>query len=262
MERETLLKKIIITAGDETLKYFDAPLKKFIKSHSEDYATKGDLASEKIIISAIKKNFPNDGIISEESKDYKTGSDYVWIIDPLDGTWNYAHGIPIYGVLVAVAKKDEIILGGMFFPKLKDFYFASKSKGAYRNGIRIRCSDKSDMAHLRCCGSLNPSNEEEYARQIRSLATEINDLWLTEFGTCAYDIALVASGNSHFYIHQKTKYGHIWDVAAPSIILKESGCKITNMIGENWAIKDKFDIVAANPSLHAKIMEAMVKKKK
>jgi myo-inositol-1(or 4)-monophosphatase len=267
MERGQLLKKIIIEAGNETLKYYGKTGIHHTKEHVEDVVTKADIKSEKIIVDAIKKYFPQDGIISEESKDYKTKSEYVWIIDPLDGTWNFSKEIPIFGVLIAVAKKDDVIIGGAYFPYFKEFYFAEKSQGAYRNNKKITCSDKKDITHLRSTGYVQPEGYMEtkaiHRKQMMNLINEIKniDLWCTEFGCGAYDMTLVASGRSHCFISPAAG-GNVWDIAAPSIIMSEAGCLVTNFKNKLWQTKDKSDIISANPIIHSKLMQIMNKPEK
>jgi myo-inositol-1(or 4)-monophosphatase len=265
MDREQLLKKIIIDAGKETLKFYGKKGVKYTtKSNIEDFVTEADLHSEKIIVGAIKKYFPEDGIISEESKDYKKSSEYVWIIDPLDGTWNFSKEIPLYGILIAVAKNDEVILGGSYFPYFNEFYFAAKGKGAYRNKKKITCSDKKDINHLRSTGYVQPEGymekEPVHRTQMMNLINKINaiDLWCTEFGCGAYDMALVASGRSHCFISPAAG-GNVWDIAAPSIIMAEAGCKVTNFENKRWQLTDKSDIISANPYIHGQIMQIMNK---
>ncbi|MFA6073659.1 MAG: inositol monophosphatase [Candidatus Woesearchaeota archaeon] len=254
MKREELLKKITLVAGKETLKWFGKTGVKYTKKHSEDVVTEADLQSEKILVTAIKKHFPEDGIISEESSDYNTDAEYVWIMDPLDGTWNFSKNIPIYGVLVAIAKKREVIAGAAYFPKLDEFYFAQLGKGATLNGKKIICSDKKEIINLRISGHLQP--EGEFKKQTNKLfdALETKRCWYTDMGCGAYDMCLVAAGKSHLGYFPAIG-GQIWDVAAPYIIMGEAGCKLTNVLGERVNLNDKINAVAANPTLHKKIMK-------
>jgi myo-inositol-1(or 4)-monophosphatase len=259
MEREKLLEKIIVEAGKETLKFYGKAKVKYTKKNVEDVTTEADLRSEKIIVDAIKKHFPNDGIVSEESKDYNTNSEYVWIIYPLDGSWNFFNGIPLYAVLAAVAKKGELIVGGAYFPYFKEFYFAEKGMGAFLNKKKIFCSDKRNMEGLRSTGYMRL--REENRKQMVSLLEEADKIkiWNTEFGCGAYDMALVASGKSHFFITPATGT-NIWDIAAPAIIMKEAGCKVTTFMDRDWQPTEKTDVLAANPYLHGQLMNIMNRK--
>ncbi|MGV8163064.1 MAG: inositol monophosphatase family protein [Candidatus Nanoarchaeia archaeon] len=253
-EKRKSIKKITLEAGKETLKYFGKIGSKYTKKHSEDVVTEADLRSEKIIVTAIKKYFPKDGIISEESPDYNIDAEYVWIVDPLDGTWNFSKAIPIYGVLIAIARKKEVMAGAAYFPKINEFYFAQKGKGATLNGKRIFCSDKQDITNLRISAHMQP--EGKFKKQTMKLlnAIETKHCWYTDFGCGGYDMCLVASGRAHLGYFPGIG-GHIWDNAAPYIIMGEAGCKLTNILGERVNIDGKIEAVAANPKLHKKIMK-------
>jgi myo-inositol-1(or 4)-monophosphatase len=268
MERKQLLEKIIIEAGDEIMKLYGKKHEMHIKTNDENFATEADIRSESLIINSIKKHFPKDGIISEESSDYNIKSDYVWVIDPLDGTWNFANGIPIFSVLIAVikkdsikstkneSKKDEVILGGAYFPYMNDFYFAEKGKGAYKNKIKITCSDKTNLDNARGTGFVQLGGE--YKKQMLKFSKAMADhrMWHTEFGCGAYDMMLVASGKSHYFITQRD---NLWDVAAPSIILKEAGCRVTYINNEDWVPQKDTDMITANPQIHKQIMNIIGK---
>lgn len=115
-EYSYFLKKIIVKAGKETLKYQWKVEIQYTKRDKDDYVTQADLASNKIITSAIKKNFPDHGIISEEDPKYKSDSEYVWIIDSLDGTRNFKLGVPTYAVMIVLAKKGKVIMGSVYVP--------------------------------------------------------------------------------------------------------------------------------------------------
>ena len=142
MNREQLLKKIIVQAGKKTLKYFGKKLTKNIKTHDADFATIADSESNDFLISEITKNFPDDGILSEESTNRKGKSGYLWVIDPLDGTYNFSHNIVYFGVMIALIKNNYVIAPGIYLPYFNDLYFAIKGKGSFKNNKRIYCSNK------------------------------------------------------------------------------------------------------------------------
>ena len=221
----------------------------------------GDVVLATPLIREVKKHFPDDGIISEESSDYNTSAEYVWIIDPLDGTWNFSRAIPIYGVLVAIAKRKEVIAGAAYFPKLEEFYFAQKEKGATLNGKKIHCSDKSDLEHMRILGSFEPDGKLQEKTRKLFVALKNKRSWFAEYGGSGYDMALVAAGRAHAAYFPAVG-GHIWDVAAPAIIMGEAGCVLTNLSGERVNMEGKIEVVAANPVLHKKLMKIINNKKR
>src|SRR4026209_290057 len=146
-----MLKETLINATEAGAKvllhYFNA--KNLLISNKEgvnNLVTEADHASEKAIIDTIKQQFPDHFIMSEEVGEMAKDSEYKWIIDPIDGTVNYAHGIPLCCVSVAVEKNGEIILGAVLNPNMKEFFFAEKGKGASLNDIRIRVSEQTEVS--------------------------------------------------------------------------------------------------------------------
>jgi myo-inositol-1(or 4)-monophosphatase len=256
MKREELLKKITLEAGKETLKLFNKKdLKKKSKAYEGDFVTEADILSHNLITEAIKRNFPNDGIISEEDKDYCTDAEYLWIIDPIDGTFNFASNIPIFAVIIGLAKNKEMIAGAIYFPYMKDLYYAEKGKSAFLNNKKIHCASKSNLDNARTTGYIIPVKGLEKELIRINMAFSKSYCWNTEFGCGAYDTMLLASGKSHCFIAPPSSYGGVWDLAAPAIILREAGCKVTNMRGKEWNIKDGPQMIAANPEIHKKIMK-------
>jgi myo-inositol-1(or 4)-monophosphatase len=109
-----------------------------------DIVTQADITSNELISKAIKKNYPSHGIISEEGEGYQTDSDYVWYIDPLDGTKNFASHTPLFGINIALVFKGDVTHAAVYLPYLKDYIYAEKGKGAFLNGKKAFCSQKED----------------------------------------------------------------------------------------------------------------------
>ena len=139
---EKFIQQITKKAGHAILKKFGKIGVKYTKEHINDVVTEADLAANRIIINAIKKQYPNHGIISEESGEYQKDAEYVWIIDPLDGTINFANHIPFFAVMIGLAQKGEMELGAIYNPCTQEFIFAKKRKGAFLNGKRVFCSKR------------------------------------------------------------------------------------------------------------------------
>ena len=145
-----LMKTLIVKAGKETLTYFGKTDLNFTtKKHAADLLTEADLASNTTLIDGIKEIYPGHGIISEEEPVQDDKKKYVWIIDPLDGTNNFKNSIPIYSVIVGLAKQNqnkelEMIAGAVYIPALNELYQASMGNGAFLNDKRIVCSPKED----------------------------------------------------------------------------------------------------------------------
>ena len=121
---EKFIQQITKKAGDLTKKYYGKIGVAYTKQNKGDVVTKADLLSNNLIVNAIKKNYPTHGIISEELKAENANAEYVWVIDPLDGTRNYSTKTPMYGVIVALAHKKKVIMGAINIPILDEMYFA------------------------------------------------------------------------------------------------------------------------------------------
>lgn len=249
---ERFIQKIAKAAGAAVLKRFGKDGVHYTKSeHRGDAVTKADLLSDKIITSAIKKKYPKHGIISEESGKSNVDSEYVWIIDPIDGTFNFATGIPLFGVMVALAHKTRIVLSAIYLPATEEFFFAKRGKGAYLNGKRIHCSRVSDFSASAGIGPtwLRPRAVRFIGRMIKH--SKNKRMMFNGYGSIAVDAAYIAAGRRDWF----AAFGaHVHDYAPISLLMQESGCKITNTGGEPWTMKD-LEIVAANPVLHKQLLK-------
>jgi fructose-1,6-bisphosphatase/inositol monophosphatase family enzyme len=247
---EKFLKDKIVEAGHATYKLLGKTGVKYTKENSMDVVTKADLLSNKIIVNAIKKNFPTHGIISEEQKDENINNEYVWIIDPIDGTLNYSRGIPLYGVFIALAKNKEIIMGASYLPAFKELYFAQKGKGAFLNGRRVKCGNtKTIVESYGMIGSVWRKGRDKLTNNILSLIGD-KTAWIGSLGSAAVNAGHVSCGKKDWTI---MRGGGIWDYAAAVILLREAGCKVTKYDGSEWKFGDK-EIVAANPILHKEVL--------
>jgi myo-inositol-1(or 4)-monophosphatase len=247
---ESFIKNITVKAGKETLRLFGKIGVKYIKTSKIDVVTEADLRSEHIIVSGIKKRFPDHGIISEESPDFNIDKDYLWIIDPLDGTRNYSRHTPEYGVMVALCYKKEVIMSTIYLPYFKELYFARKGKGAYLNNVKIRCASTKEY---KFSFGITVSIWRKHNKKLMNLLVDAagdDSVWISSFGAAAMIHCMIASGKRDWTIIQNHK---IWDVAAGYLLMKESGCKITQLNGKPWNIKDS-DMVAASPALYKELL--------
>ena len=144
MLKETLL-NAVHAGGAQMQHYFNGRFTISSKSNINDLVTEADHASEKAIIEIIQKNYPDHFILSEETGEIKTTSEYKWIIDPIDGTINFANGIPICCVSIGLEKDGEIIMGSVYNPFMNELFVAEKKKGATLNNKKIQVSNKSNV---------------------------------------------------------------------------------------------------------------------
>lgn len=251
MYKETLIKATNAGAA-ELKKYFNG---KFTISHKEginDLVTQADFASDKAIRSIIKSDFPDHGIVSEESDEKISTSEYKWIIDPIDGTVNFANAIPICCVSIGLQYKEEMLMGAVYNPIMNEFYFAEKGKGATLNGEKISVSDKTEvMTSCLVTGFpytyLDQPNGplEVFSKLIRK------GVPVRRLGSAAIDLCWVAAGRfDGFYEH----YLHPWDSAAGFLIVEEAGGKVTNLKGEKYS-PYKPGIIATNGKIHEELVK-------
>lgn len=250
---EDFIQDIARRAGELTLQYFNKAEVQYTKSHALDVVTQADLASNKLIVGAIAEKFPNDGIISEESGESNTAADSIWIIDPLDGTLNFSKGIPMYMVMIAHATKGQVDLGAMYDPVHKELYYAKKGEGAFMNGKKVSCSTAPSVEEAVVV--INSGMKQEHVDTLSKLLTTVgkSKMHVAAYYGIAVSAAHVSSGKRDVFMG---KGAQIWDYAAPSVILSEAGCRVTNIQGGPWTLKDN-NMLAANPALHEQILAAI-----
>jgi myo-inositol-1(or 4)-monophosphatase len=231
---EAFIKEIIQKAGETIMPFFGTAEVIHTKEKVTDVVTKADLASQEVLVSAIKKNYPDHGIISEESKDYNTNAEYVWYIDPLDGTKNFASRVPMFGINVALAYKGGIKYAAIFSPPTNELCYAETGKGTYLNGKKIECSSKQDWKGIYGVGQVG------YGQKYAAFQEKLNQLsegaWTNSIGCPALSAIWVADGRRHWYIGPSR---NSWDYAAPWLVAKEAGCVASNMEGTEWNPGDK-----------------------
>ena len=206
------------------------------KKGPSDFVTNSDLKVEKIIIEELRKARPNFSFISEEkgiekNKDKKN----TWIIDPIDGTVNFLHGIPHFAISIALKSNNEIVSGLIYDPIKNEMFFAEKNNGAFFNNHRIRVSSKNDIND--CLFSIGHKTEKN---------SELN---YRKFGCAALDMAYVASGRIDGY-YQKNL--NLWDIAAGIVLIKEAG-GIIDDIDLNKI--ENIEVVASSPNINREFKE-------
>jgi len=206
------------------------------KKGPSDFVTNSDLKTEKIIIEELTKGRPDYSIISEENGEKKNkDSKNTWIIDPIDGTVNFLHGIPHFATSIALKHKNEIISGLIFDPIKDEMFYAEKNGGAYLNNKRIRVSKKNNINE--CLFATSGTDEKKI------------DFTFRKSGSAALDMAYIACGRYDGYFQKNL---HLWDIAAGLIIVEEAG-GITNKIDLN-NYKD-LKIIASSPDINKKLMD-------
>jgi len=259
---QEFLKSTLLATGDVLREGFGKNSGYTTKHDHSNIVTEYDFRAEEAIRKLIADKYPDHNLLGEEGGFENKDSRYTWIIDPLDGTSNFATGIPWFGILIALVDGDEAILGGAYLPISDELYMAEKGKGAYKNGIKIKCTSETDLRNLLFCYSLDYSPDinftEKEVQIIKKLVNSCRNMRVTN--SCV-DFCLVAEGKLGLAINQSMK---IWDIAAPLIIMEEAGVCVTNMQGEKIDLSPSEKIlnanypsIAANPVVHGKVMGLM-----
>ena len=208
------------------------------KKGPKDFVTKTDKRVEKILINELTKTKRNYSFITEETgKILNKDKETFWIIDPIDGTTNFLHGVPHFAISVALQKNNEILIGLIFDPIKNEIFYAEKNNGAYFNNSRVRVSNKVNLDD--CLFATNNDG-------IKFLHPKLN---LRNTGCAALDLAYVGCGRFDGYFHNDI---NLWDIAAGKIIIEEAGGKVNNV--NNFKI-NKIDIRAGNPSIYEKLVK-------
>jgi myo-inositol-1(or 4)-monophosphatase len=208
------------------------------KKGPSDFVTNSDIKAEKIIIEELKKARPHYSIISEENgTEYNKDKNNTWIIDPIDGTINFLHGIPHFAISIALKSNEEIISGLIFDPIKNEIFFAEKENGAFFNNHRIRVSKKNKLDD--CLFATGAMTKQE------------PDLSYRKSGCAALDMAYVAAGRYDGYFQHDL---NLWDIAAGIILVKEAGGILNEIdLNNNKNIK----IIASSPDINSKLLEKL-----
>lgn len=226
-----------------------------IKSQHE-IITKCDLISEQIIIKEIRKNFPEHRILSEEQGDDKKKSDYLWIIDPIDGTTNFSIHNPLWSVTLSVAYKNEIIFGIILAPILNELFIAEKGKGAFLNGKKIKTKEAANKKNINTfCHSRKISDIKKAIKYYSY--QKLHALDCRQMGSASLELAYVACGRVDSIL---IPGANSWDVGAGALIVQEAGGKVSDFANKKWSLKSS-DILAAHPKLHSELIKTVKKLK-
>tara|TARA_B100001989_G_scaffold1269_1_gene856 strand:+ start:240 stop:950 length:711 start_codon:yes stop_codon:yes gene_type:complete len=210
------------------------------KKGPKDFVTNSDKKTEKVLINELTKNKKKYSILSEEIGFIKNDdNDYVWVIDPIDGTTNFLHGIPHFCISIGLKFKDEIISGIIFDPIKNEIFYAEKNQGAFFNNHRIRVSKRKNL------------DECLFATNKNGLSSA--DLNARIFGSAALDLAYVASGRIDGYFQNGL---NLWDIAAGTLIVKEAGGIVNNYDLEKT---NNIKVVASSEIINEKMLKRLNK---
>ena len=220
-----------------------------------DFVTMTDKKVEKILIDELQKARSNYSILSEEIGEIKNDEEFKWIIDPIDGTSNFLHGIPHFGISVALEKNKEIICGIIFDPIKNEIFSTEKGNGSYLNNQRIRVSSRKKLEDciLFTGGPRHVSkNKEVTLEEYKKFSSKVF-IPIRKMGSGALDMAYVAAGRCDGFYQRNLNY---WDIAAGILLVKEAGGFVTDFNGDNKYVENK-TILASNPNISEEMIEVL-----
>lgn len=222
------------------------------KDSLNNLVTEVDHASEKLIMGIIREQFPDHHILTEESGDLVMDSNIKWIIDPIDGTVNFANGIPLCCVSIGVEKDDEVIMGAVYNPFIEEFFFAEKGLGATLNDKPISVSSKTEVASSCLVTGFPYTYRDQENGPLDIFGRFIKQgVPVRRLGSAAIDLCWVAAGRfDGFY----ESFLNAWDSAAGYLMVKEAGGRVSDFTGKEYSLYQP-RIVATNGKIHDEILQ-------
>jgi myo-inositol-1(or 4)-monophosphatase len=234
----------------------DIDVLKVARKGTNDFVTEVDRAAEEAIISTLLEAYPGHGILAEESGRERGArhSDFLWIIDPLDGTTNFIHGLPVYAVSIALAFRGKIEQAVVYDPSRNDLFMASKGRGAYLNDRRLRVSKRSRMGDA-LIGTGFPFRKGDNFKRYLKMFEEVMQhcAGVRRPGAAALDLCYVAAGWYDGFFETGLQP---WDVAAGSLMVTEAGGLVGNFTGEADFLHQR-EVIAGNPRIYAQLVQTL-----
>jgi myo-inositol-1(or 4)-monophosphatase len=219
-----------------------------------DFVTNSDKRTEKIIMNELSLARPDYSFLAEESGLSNKSNEFRWIIDPIDGTTNFLHGIPNFAISIGLEKNKEIICGMIFNPITNEMFYAEKGKGAYLNNSRIRISSRKNIDEcviLTGGPVLSYKNKEIFFKEYENVTRKVAAT--RKLGSSALDLAYLASGRCDGVFERNLNY---WDIAAGIIIVKEAGGTITDFKGGNKYIEER-NLLGTNSKIDKELISLL-----
>lgn len=262
-ENQTLMKDTLVEcvrqAGALVLRHFGKTGGARRKGNASDILTATDLASERLITELIRRRYPDHNLLGEEEGLQHRGSDITWIIDPLDGTSNFAAGLPWFGVMVAVLKQEKPVLAAMYLPVTDALYLAERGQGAFRNGKPVKMSTEKELSNTLCAYGLDASTDDEVlAKQTRLMGLIVKKARNVRLTNCLLDFCYTLDGHLGACVNQHCK---IWDIAPACLLFPEAGGQFTDLQGGEIRLElslakysRSYTVVGGNHSLHRQVL--------
>ncbi|HJX01481.1 MAG TPA: inositol monophosphatase family protein [Terriglobales bacterium] len=242
-------------AGALLMEYFVRGVKTEYKgAGTVDIVTDADRASEKLIIESLRAAFPDHGIVGEEGSRSQIAGEYIWYVDPLDGTTNFAHGFPIFCVSIGLARNNEVVAGVVYDPSRNELFAAQRGRGATLNGERIHVSKISKLGES-LLGTGFPSKKRHLNPNIYFYhQLTMKSHGIRRAGSAALDLACVASGRYEGFWEFNL---NAWDTAAGALLVEEAGGTLTYIDGSKFDVAESREVLATNGIIHRELMAEM-----
>ena len=251
--------KVAKEAGAIQMKYFGNITSTKKKSTNIDLVTKADIESEEYIINQINKEYPNHSILAEESGSITNENEYLWVIDPLDGTTNFSHNLPIFAVSIGLVKKNKgTICGVVYNPAADKCFYAEYKKGAFLNNTPIKCTSSKTLSDSLLSTGFPYLRDNRYDLSFE-IFKEFYDKTrgIRRLGAAALDLCFVAMGRFDGFYEYELK---AWDICAGSLIATEAGATVTDWDNSEMP-SDGSRIIATNGLIHNEMIEILTKRK-
>jgi myo-inositol-1(or 4)-monophosphatase len=242
-----------LQAGELLKKGFGTHFKIESKPGRQNLVTEYDKTAEQFIISSIQKRFADHSILAEESGALThSKSPYTWIIDPLDGTVNFAHGIPHFSVSIAVAKEEKVISGAVFQPMTQELFVAERGQGAFLNGTALSVSSDTSLDTALLATGFPYNADENPLHCIDHFALlQGQGIPIRRLGSAAIDLAYVAAGRFAAFWEVTLQP---WDMAAGMLLVEEAGGRVTHYDGKKRSLFNDGTVLATNGHLHQQMI--------
>ncbi len=247
-------------AGTLLLQHFGGNIATQRKGNASDIVTAADLASERLITDLIRRRHPDHNLLGEEGGLQHRGSEFTWVIDPLDGTSNFAAGLPWFGVMIAVLQQDKPVLAAMYLPVPDVLYTAERGCGAFRNGKEFRINSGKQLSNTLCSYGLDAcGHSATLGKQTRLMGLLVQKARNVRLTNSLQDFACTLDGQFGACVNQHCM---MWDIAPACLLFPEAGGKFTDLQGRGIRLElssakylQSYAIVGANPALHRQVVK-------
>jgi myo-inositol-1(or 4)-monophosphatase len=259
---KTFISACLEEAGQVLLEHFARGVPAWLKDDQSSVVTAADLAAEAVIVARIRERFPEDAVIAEENGWQRGRSGRTWVVDPLDGTSNFAASLPWFGTMVALLDGGAPVVGGMYLPVTGTLYVAEAGQGVWRDGRPVGLAKATDLSTVLCACCMDATSDPgENARQGAALGRLVNRSRNVRATNSLVDVCYTVDGRLGGFVNYCTK---IWDIAAPALAFREAGGRFTDLDGRDIVFRldaEPFDrtyaVVGGSAALHPQIHAAL-----